>query len=488
MATTRFCLILVILAILISSIYIIFDVGTIQIKSVAVNEHEATIEDNKLNPITELNELRNSTKYSFHNLPNVAIPTNTSVSPTSSPNTHLLSTHDYAHDHLVHLRTIDASNICYEWEYFRQNKQSLKHSFNTTIPPNEWCEIDSLDVKCNDLYHVEDEHFYTNSFIICEIQSFTRHRDRCSKGGGTFILTLATNENASSYMNNIEGTVVDLFDGRYLGFVHTPYINRYYNHALLQYNLSIRLDFTAFRGSFSCKIKKWLPWYAMKSCINTIQMNTLYQQRVEIDTSLEATAGYDELNRYLNVEYGLNNSNYTYFVSVYEDENKNHYAWTNSKSQTLEYIFDGTRLNVSSQQYLKHKWVHFLGWSRTFAFFHKFIQTVIRYHKYSSNDYINKGHAGQKRYHGTVYYFPDIDLLVTHKRHDLNYNNASSTFNASAYFDEIVEFITNNSSIGQYWRFSIYSIPNLYIVNKGLHQAEYMESAEELYLYQKEIN
>eukprot|EP01083_Nonionella_stella_P066064 173697_1 len=401
---------------------------------------------------------------------------------------------------LAHLRSFNDEKTvtCYEWDYLDKNAQSLNFPFDTNINSSKWCDVGAIHVQCHDLDDRLNErtgqYYHSNSYIVCDIESFAKNGDECSTGGATFILTLTAK---TSYLY-LEGTVIDLFNGRYLGFVHTPSSKQH-----LEYTLSIRLDFTAFHGSFSC-VSQRLPkpnnkgFLRDSKCnINTIILNTMHQQQVNVvvDNTRSSVVAYDKLESYLDEQYGLNNANNNYFVNIYEDQNGNQYAWTkpHQNSTTLEYSYNGLHLdkrNILDQlfhtnKYFQHKWIHFMGKSRTLNYFVKFIEIVLSYHKYTEKDYIFKS---SDKYRKNVYYFKDIDLLVTSKSHNIDYDRRSSYFNASSYFGEIVEFIRNTSTIGQHWNLSLYSIPNIYIANKGIHQAEFMRSKQDLFQYKQEVN
>eukprot|EP01083_Nonionella_stella_P115507 342558_1 len=381
---------------------------------------------------------------------------------------------------LAHLRSFNDEKTvtCYEWDYLDKNAQSLNFPFDTNINSSKWCDVGAIHVQCHDLDDRLNErtgqYYHSNSYIVCDIESFAKNGDECSTGGATFILTLTAK---TSYLY-LEGTVIDLFNGRYLGFVHTPSSKQH-----LEYTLSIRLDFTAFHGSFSC-VSQRLPkpnnkgFLRDSKCnINTIILNTMHQQQVNVvvDNTRSSVVAYDKLESYLDEQYGLNNANNNYFVNVYEYSYNGFHL---DKQSILDQLFH-------TNTYFHHRWIHFMGASRTLNYFRKFVQMVMSYNEYNEKDYI---FALSNKDRQNVYYFEQIDLLITSKDHDVDYDRRSSYFNASSYFGDIVEFIRNASTIGQYWNLSLYSIPNIYIANKGLHQAEFMRSTQDLFHYQQEVN
>eukprot|EP01083_Nonionella_stella_P268298 906945_1 len=388
---------------------------------------------------------------------------------------------------LNRLRTIDTTHhdTCYEWDYFYSN---LSFNFIVNINTTEWCDIGSINAICHDLYNTNASHrYHSASYIVCDIISFAKNGNECSAGGATFMMYLKANASQLGSASYLEGTVIDLFNGRYVGFVHTPYHN---NNCNATYELSIRLDFTAFGGSFSCSLQ-----YGKYASINSIMLKTMHRQQIDIMISdTRSSVSSNELAMYLDAQYEINNTNYTYFVNVYEDQNNNHYAWTKPHkiSSQPQFIFNGLDLNdrafqhnifdqlfdTNHGQYMRNKWIHFMGKSRTYGLFQKFMDGMIK----NDYEYLFTKHENDKD-REAMYYFKDIHLLVTSKNHP----NAGY-FNASEHISEVVQFIKNTSKIADYWNFSVYSVPNVYCVNKGIHQAANMHTKSQLLFYQKTIS
>eukprot|EP01084_Bolivina_argentea_P124246 220167_1 len=402
-------------------------------------------------------------------------------------------------------KTINQHNIdlhvCYEWEYYDTHYNMLNYSYNNTISNNQWCDVYWIDVKCNG----NNNTFYIDSFIICDIQSFDKNMTKCITGGVSFKFYMILNSFNEFNAYHIEGNVIDLFNGNYVAIIYTGYSlyksTNIHTNDTISYDLIVRLDFKTFDGTFACRINKdnddELPGLPD---VEYIQNNILYNKSISILLNNNRNSDLYDLENLFIEKYNIDNKYFEYFPFSYyykniryqwviEDNKQKKYHYYNIKNNK-HIIIDNKNIMknmvLSNLELIKDKWIHFMGKSRTQYFLKKFAHILAKNYNYNLiYKVIGTRSLNTMR---SFWYFIDLNLLLTFKGHDHDYNKTTKFWNTTNYFLEIIRFICKSDRLIEYKKYLNRLIPNIVLINKGIHAARKLINKDSLIDYKYEIN
>eukprot|EP01083_Nonionella_stella_P217439 780686_1 len=389
----------------------------------------------------------------------------------------------------------DRDEVCYEWEFHHLHRTVFNTSYNKTIRRDLWCQIHSIEVTCNALLNrtgAQQYMFAANSYIVCDVQSFDDKGKLCMTGGGSFklfmVLDQDTRNNIGTNAFYLEGDVIDLFNGSYMGIIYTGYSLG----KLAQYHLIIRLDFIKFDGTFGCFINDQNNGLkARHPDVDKIELNVMYNRTIQITMPMNTRDAYDELGHLF-----TNTTLYVMPISYSSYQLSTHYHWIKNNQNEYEYLEFHNRTNVvhindewfhtlinqDSRQWFQSKWIHFMGRSRTENMF-KRLCVIFQQNK----DII---YENQGRNYGNIQrfcYIIDLKLMITFKGHSVHYDEKSTRFNATNYFMDLIYFIASSDDVLKYQKI-LSRIPDVMVLNKGIHDAHRMVDKQNLLNYKYEVN